>query len=61
MQSSISMCRIAETIGEYISQDYYLSLVNGYDQQHPTEQKSVFISKQSILDTLDRFPNVSGI
>ncbi|MBS1662425.1 MAG: hypothetical protein JST68_15380 [Bacteroidetes bacterium] len=61
MQSSTSTCRTAQNIGEYISHDYYLSLVNGYNQQHPTEQKSVFISKQSILETLDQFPNVSGI
>jgi hypothetical protein len=54
-------CQIPQTIGSYISPDYYLSLVNGYAQRHPDEQKAVFIPKEFILETLEKFPVVTGL
>jgi len=51
----------AAFIGEYISRDYYEYLIEGYDNQHPTEQKSVFIAKATILAALDEFPTASGL
>jgi hypothetical protein len=54
-------CHIPQTIGSYISHDYYRYLVNGYEQRHPTEQKSVFIAREFILETLEKFPNVTGL
>ena len=54
-------CRIPETIGSPISHEYYRYLADGYEQRHPTEQKSVFIRKEFILETLEKFPVVTGL
>lgn len=54
-------CHVPQTIGSYISHEYYRYLVDGYDQKHPTEQKSVFIPKEFILETLEKFPVVTGL
>jgi len=62
MATNITMSRKpAQSIGEFISRDYYQYLINGYLEQHPAEQKSVFIGRQLILDTLNKIPHVSGI
>jgi hypothetical protein len=62
MQPAISLSRKpAEFIGDFISPDYYQYLVKGYSRQHPTEEKSLFIPKSLILETLENFPNVSGL
>lgn len=62
MQPTTSLSRKpAPFIGDYISYEYYHYLIEGYRQKHPTEQKSVFIAKELILETLEKFPNVSGL
>jgi hypothetical protein len=61
MQTTEEWCRIPQTIGSYISYDYYRYLVDGFEQRHPTEQKSVFIPKEFILETLEKFPVVTGL
>jgi hypothetical protein len=54
-------CRIPQTIGSQISHDQYLFVVIAYEQRHPTEQKSVFIPKEYILETLSKFPDTTGL
>jgi hypothetical protein len=54
-------CRIPQTVGSYISHAYYQDLIAGYAEQYPTEQKSVFIPKEFILETLGKFPVVTGL
>jgi hypothetical protein len=54
-------CRIPQTIGSCISHDYYQYLIKGYAEQHPTEQKSAFIPREFILETLEKFPVVTGL
>jgi hypothetical protein len=54
-------CRIPQTIGDPISYDYYRYLVDGYEHRHPTEQKSVFIPREFITETLEKFPVVTGL
>lgn len=62
MQTATNTIRkSASFIGEYISRDYYQYLIEGYDRQHPTEQKAVFIAKAIILAALDEFPTASGL
>jgi hypothetical protein len=62
MQPTTSLSRKpASFVGDYISYEYYHYLIEGYQQKHPTEQKSVFIAKEFILETLDKFPHVSGL
>jgi hypothetical protein len=53
--------RIPQTVGSIISYDYYQYLIQGYAEQHPTEQKSAFIPKEFILETLEKFPVVTGL
>jgi hypothetical protein len=52
--------RIPQTIGSCISYDFYQYLIKGYAGKHPTEQKSAFIPREFILETLEKFPNVTG-
>ena len=53
--------RIPETIGDNISPEYYRYLADGYAQEHPTEQKSVHIPREYILETLEKFPAATGL
>lgn len=61
MQSNPLLRKPAQNVGDFISYDYYRYLVDGFAQTHPTEEKSVFVPREFILETLDRVPHVSGL
>lgn len=61
MQSNPLLRKPAQNVGDFISYDYYRYLVEGFGQKHPTEERSVFVPREYILETLDRVPHVSGL
>lgn len=59
--TTLSGRKTAQSIGEQISMVYFQFLLDGYKTKHPTEQQAVFIPKGLILETLNQFPNISGL
>jgi hypothetical protein len=57
----VSEGRAARTTGSYISHDYFQSLVDGFELMHPTEEKSVDISRSLIEAVLNESAEVCGI
>jgi hypothetical protein len=61
MQPVNAVTKPVRSVGELISEEYYALLVEGYAQQHPTEQRSVIISKATILNALAESSSVCGV
>lgn len=61
MEKMNTSTRSFRTVGGPITTQQFETLTAGFKATHPTEQSTIFIARELILDTLRQAPGISGI